>query len=72
MIDETVENVAAEQGDAREEIAGLFESFTAQTKARLWERTQKRIPELGIDPELTAVAFEERFEDSCDGLIPNT
>ncbi len=62
-IDDVAAKVAAEQGDAGKEIAALVDGFAAETKQRLWERVQKRISELGVDPKLAATAFEERFEE---------
>jgi hypothetical protein len=62
-IDDVAAKVAATQGDVGPEIAALVDGFVAETKERLWERSQKRIAELGVDPELAAMAFEERFEE---------
>jgi hypothetical protein len=62
-VDEFAAKVRAARGDVDGEIAALVEGFAAETKQRLWERAQKRIADLGIDPELAAEAFEQRFEE---------
>ena len=62
-IDEFAAKVVAEKGDVGEETAALVDGFAAETKQRLWERAQRRITELGVDPELAAKAFEQRFEE---------
>ena len=62
-IDDVAAKVAADQGDTGKEIAALVDGFAAETRQRLWERAQGKIAELGVDPKLAAVAFEERFEE---------
>jgi hypothetical protein len=62
-IDDVAAKVAAAKGAVGPEIAVLVDGFVAETKQRLWERAQKRIAELGVDPKLAAMAFEERFEE---------
>ena len=62
-IDDVVAKVVAVKGDPGPEIAAQVDGFAAETKQRLWERAQKKITELGIDPKLAAMAFEERFEE---------
>ncbi len=61
-IDEVASQVAAE-GDVGPKVAALVDGLAAKAKERLWERVKKRIPDLGVDPELTAKAFDERFEE---------
>ncbi len=62
-IDEVAAKAAAAPGAGGPKIASLVDGFAAEAKERLWERVQKRIPELGVDPQLTAQAFDERFEE---------
>jgi hypothetical protein len=62
-VDEFVAKVMAEKGDVGEEITALVDGFAAETKQRLWERAQTRIADLGVDHELAAEAFEQRFEE---------
>jgi len=62
-VDEFAAEVMQERGDVGEEIAALVDGFAAETKQRLWERAQTRVTERGVDPEIAATAFEERFEE---------
>ena len=62
-VDEVTAKVRTSQGDVDGEIAALVDGFAAETKQSLWERAQPKIAELGVDPELAAEAFEQRFEE---------
>ena len=62
-VDEFAAEVMQERGDVGEEIAALVDGFAAETKQRLWEQAQTRVTERGVDPEIAATAFEERFEE---------
>jgi hypothetical protein len=62
-VDDVAAKVMAEKDDVGAEIAALVDDFAVETKQRLWDRAQEKITELGVDPELAATAFDERFEE---------
>ena len=62
-VDDVAAKVRASQGDVGPEITTLVNGFAAEIKQSLWERVQRRITELDLDPELAAEAFDERFEE---------
>jgi hypothetical protein len=61
-IDAIVAEFEAGQDAARPEIAATIENYAHAVKQRLWQSVQERTASLGVDPDILARAFEQRFE----------